>query len=175
MLKTKNLICGYDKRKVIRDISFSIEKGDFIGIIGPNGTGKTTLFRAVSNILRPWSGSISYKEKDISKIPPRDFAREVAVIPQILEISFAFSVEEFVSMGRFTHLGRFQAWRERDSRILEDALRVTFTSSLRRRKMFELSGGERQMVILAQGFAQEPELLLLDEPTSHLDISHQEL
>ncbi|MDP8292217.1 MAG: ABC transporter ATP-binding protein [Candidatus Orphnella occulta] len=173
MLKVKNLICGYDKRKVIRDISFSIEKGDFIGIIGPNGAGKTTLFRAISNILKPWNGSILYKDKDISKILPRDFACEVAVIPQILEIPFAFSVEEFVSMGRFTHLGRFQTWKEGDSRILEDVLRVTFTSSLRKRKMFELSGGERQMVILAQGFAQEPVLLLLDEPTSHLDIFHQ--
>ena len=173
ILKVKDLSCGYDAQEVIRDISFSAGEGDFLGIIGPNGAGKTTLFRAITGILKPWKGNVLYREKNIHKISPRDFAREVAVIPQILDIPFAFSVEEFVLMGRFSHIGRFEALRKQDHKVLEDALSLTDTLFFRERKICELSGGEKQRVILAQGFAQQPSLLLLDEPTSHLDIAHQ--
>ena len=173
ILKVRNLSCGYEKEEVIKDISFFAKEGDFLGIIGPNGAGKTTLFRTISGILKPWNGNILYKDKDISRISPRDFALEVAVIPQILEVPFAFSVEEFVLMGRFPHTGRFETMDERDYKILEDTLNLTDTLPIRERKIHELSGGERQRTILAQGFAQEPQLLLLDEPTSHLDIAHQ--
>lgn len=173
VLKVKNLSCGYDAREIIKNVSFSVKEGEFLGIIGPNGAGKTTLFRAITKVLNPWKGSILYKDKDIFEISPRDFARDVAVIPQILEVPFAFSVEEFVLMGRFPHTGRFEGMGKRDYKVLEDALKLTDTSSLRERKTCELSGGEMQRVVLAQGFAQEPRLLLLDEPTSHLDIAHQ--
>ena len=173
ILTVKNLSCGYDANEVIKGASFSVKKGDCLGIIGPNGAGKTTLFRAITGALKPWEGNILYKGVDISKISPHDFAREVAVIPQVLEVPFAFSVEEFILMGRFPHVGRFGVLKGRDYKILDEVLNLTDTLSFRDRKLLELSGGERQRIILAQGFAQEPCLLLLDEPTSHLDIAHQ--
>jgi len=173
ILQTTNLTCGYGQKQVIKDISFSVKEGEFVGVIGPNGAGKTTLFRAVTGVLRPFKGQVLYKGREISKISPREFAREAAVIPQILDVPFSFTVEEFVLMGRFPHLGRFEALGERDSKALEEALSLADISDLRERRISELSGGERQRAVFAQGFAQEPCLLLLDEPTAHLDIAHQ--
>lgn len=173
ILKVGSLTCGYDGKAIIKDVSFSVKEGDFLGIIGPNGAGKTTLFRAITGVLKPRQGDILYKDREVYKISARNFAREVAVIPQILEIPFGFTVEEFVLMGRFPHVDRFETLKERDYKILEKALTLTDMLSFRERKTFELSGGERQRAILAQGLAQEPHLLLLDEPTAHLDIAHQ--
>lgn len=173
VLEVNKLSCGYGTKEVIKGVDFCVKEGDFLGIIGPNGAGKTTLFRAVTGVLKPWKGNVLYKNNDISEIEPRRLAREVAVMPQILEVPFAFSVEEFVLMGRFPHVGRFGTLKEKDYRILEKSLQLTDTASLRNQKLPELSGGERQRAILAQGFAQEPRLLLLDEPTAHLDIAHR--
>ena len=121
MLNIATLTCGYDVKDIIKNISFTVNEGDFLGIIGPNGAGKTTLFRAVTGALKPWNGNVSYKGVDISKILPHNFAREVAVIPQILEIPFSFTVEEFVTMGRFPHTGRFEALKERVKEARDDA------------------------------------------------------
>jgi len=173
ILNIDSLTCGYDTREVLREISFSVKKGDFLGIVGPNGAGKTTLFRAITRILKPWGGKIFYCGKDINLISRGELAKEVAVLPQSLEIIFSFSVEQFVSMGRFARTGRLQTLKRNDLDVIENVLALTEVSTLRERRISELSGGERQRAILAQSFAQEPRLLLLDEPTAHLDIGHQ--
>jgi len=142
ILNIENLSCGYGERQVIREISFSVKEGEFLGIIGPNGAGKTTLFRAVTGLLRPRTGSISYKGQSVLKMPLRNFAQEVAVIPQVSDIPFAFSVEEFVSMGRFPHRGRFGSFRKEDKDLIEEALTLADVSSIRDRSISELSGGE---------------------------------
>lgn len=173
LLRVDDLICGYGDAKVLKGVSFSVKRGDLLGIVGPNGAGKTTLFRAITRILKPWKGEILYCGKDLNRISRRDLAREVAVLPQILDISFSFSVEQFISMGRFPHLKKFQRLRKYDLEVIEKVMVLSDVLPFRERKISELSGGERQRAILAQGFAQEPRLLLLDEPTAHLDIGHQ--
>jgi len=173
ILEVRDLFCGYEKVSVIKGISFSVNKGEFVGIIGPNGAGKTTLFRAISGLLKPSGGGIKYKGDDVSKISPKKFALEIAVIPQRLDIPFDFTVKEFVMMGRFPRRGRFASLKEEDHKVLEKSLELTDLTSLKERGISELSGGERQRAILAQGFAQEPELLIMDEPTAALDIGHK--
>ena len=173
LLQVENLTCGYGCKEVIKDVSFSVKEGDFTGIIGPNGAGKTTLFRAITGALALKNGSVSYDGVNIKDIAFKKFASQVAVIPQLIEIPFAFTIEEFVFLGRFPHLGRFQPAGGIDRDAVDKAIKLADVSGLRDRKMSELSGGERQRAFLAQGFAQEPRVLFLDEPTAHLDIAHQ--
>jgi len=173
LLEVKNLTCGYNGTDVIRDVSFSIRQGEFLGILGPNGAGKTTLFRAVTGILRPGAGSILYNGRKIDEIPARELAREVAVLPQVLDVSFPFSVEEFVRMGRFARRGRLEPFGKEDEAAVDKAMALTEIQDLGSKILNHLSGGERQRVLLAQALAQEPRLMLLDEPTTHLDIKHQ--
>jgi len=173
ILEVNNLICAYDGKKVIRDISFSLEEKGFLGIIGPNGAGKTTLLKAIARSLRPCAGRIIYCGKDIFTFRINALAKEIAVLPQSLETSFSFNVEEFVSLGRFPYLGLFSRFSSLDRQAVERALFLTETQELKERKINELSIGERQRVFLAQALAQEPRLLILDEPTAHLDIAHQ--
>ena len=173
LLEVKNLTCGYNGTDVIKDVSFSIRQGEFLGILGPNGAGKTTLFRAVTGILRPGAGSILYSGRKIDEIPVRELARDVAVLPQVLDVSFPFSVEEFVRMGRFARRGRLEPFGKEDEAAVDKAMVLTGIQDLGSKILNHLSGGERQRVLLAQALAQEPRLMLLDEPTTHLDIKHQ--
>jgi iron complex transport system ATP-binding protein len=173
LIETENLNAGYGTRPVIQGISFGIPRGEVAGIIGPNGAGKTTLFRLIGGTMRPWSGEVRYQGQDVSEMNSRERARRIAVLPQGLPMTFPFTVGDFVMMGRLPHKGRLQPMSEADRKIAEATMKMTEVDSLAGRSITELSGGELQRVFLAQALAQEPELLLLDEPTSHLDIAHQ--
>ena len=173
ILEVKNLWAGYLDKIVIREINLDIKKGEFIGIIGPNGAGKSTLVRTLTRTLRPFKGTIAHDGKDIYKTSSNEVARSIAVVPQETSIVFEFSAGDIVMMGRIPHINKFKKVTERDLMIIEKAFLVTDTKELRDRPINELSAGERQRVIIAKALAQEPDLLILDEPTSHLDISHQ--
>lgn len=164
---------GYSAEPVLKGVSLDMKASDFVGVIGPNGSGKTTLLRTMSRALRPVGGRVELDGRDIYSIPARDFARRVAVVPQDTLVVFDFTVLEIVLMGRSPRLGRFAVEGTKDLRIATDALARTGTGHLAERPIHALSGGERQRVMMARALAQEPEVLLLDEPTSHLDISFQ--
>lgn len=173
LLKVNNVWAGYQDKVVIRDISLVAQKGEFIGIIGPNGAGKSTLIKTLSRTLRPFKGEIVYGGRDIYEMQANEVARAVAVVPQDTLIVFDFLVRDIVMMGRIPHMKRFKKETEADFRIAERSLELTNTMGLKDRFINELSAGERQRVIIAKALAQEPRLLILDEPTAHLDISHQ--
>ncbi|OGP53175.1 MAG: hypothetical protein A2Y65_06650 [Deltaproteobacteria bacterium RBG_13_52_11] len=174
MLEGKGLSCGYGKRVVLRGVSFGIKRGEFVGVIGPNGSGKTTLLRAINGFLPLTKGTISLEGRGTDTMARRELAQKVAVVTQSLEAALPFSVEEFVLLGRVPHWGTLQFLETtKDVEIAERAMELTEIDHLRGRRMEELSGGERQLVFVARALAQEPHLLLLDEPTAHLDIGHQ--
>jgi len=173
LVRVSRLCGGYARKTIIKDISLKIELGDFLGIIGPNGSGKSTLLRLMSKVLCPFSGQILFEENDIAQLNLKEFCRKAAFVPQDTLINFSFSVEEVVLMGRIPHLGRLQFEGQRDYLVAQNALSLTDALYLNNRRIDELSAGERQRVIIAKALAQEPVLLFLDEPTSHLDIGHQ--
>jgi iron complex transport system ATP-binding protein len=173
MLETKGLSCGYGDGYVLKDISFSLSRGTVLGIIGPNGSGKTTLFRAMGGTLPRLEGNIFYLGRDIFGIPVKERAKTIAFIPQFFTVPFQYTVEQVVLMGRYPHRKRFEPFSEEDRKILAEVLEETDLAGCRSSMMNSLSGGEMQRAVLAQGLCQQPDLLLLDEPTSHLDIGHQ--
>ena len=174
MLEIKGISCGYGKRIVLRDVGFDVQKGEFVGVIGPNGSGKTTLMRAINGFLPLTKGTILLEGKEIQRMVRRDLASTMAVVTQAPEGMPPFSVEEFILLGRIPHWGRLQLLEtNNDVEIADGAMALTGVDHLRTRGMQELSGGERQLVFVARALAQEPRLLFLDEPTAHLDIGHQ--
>ncbi|MFO7991421.1 MAG: ABC transporter ATP-binding protein [Thermoplasmata archaeon] len=173
ILKAEDVVSGYDTEKAIDGIDLKIKKGDFVGIIGPNGCGKSTLIRALTKVLRLWGGRVLLHGEDIEDMTRNDIARKISVVPQDTYVSFPFSVEDLVLMGRTPYLGRFESPSERDVEIVNRSLKNVNCLHLKERKVTELSGGEMQRVVLAKALAQKPEVLILDEATSHLDIGHK--
>jgi iron complex transport system ATP-binding protein len=158
---------------VVNEATLSVQPGEVVGLIGPNGAGKTTLLRAVSGGARIFSGEVSVGGRAVASYSHRDLARMVAVVPQATPSAFAFSARQFVEMGRHAHVSRFGDLSAHDHEAVSRALALTDTESLCARRVDELSGGDLQRLTLAQALAQEPGILLLDEPTSHLDLNHR--
>jgi iron complex transport system ATP-binding protein len=173
MLEIKDLTCGYGSEFFLKDINFIIETGELVGIIGPNGSGKTTLLRAITRILKPRKGSIIFEGKNVWQMTFKELAKKIAVVSQNFETSF-MNIEEFVLLGRIPHYEKFQFLEtKKDVEIAEKCMSLADTFRLKDRLMGEISGGERQLALIARALAQEPKLILLDEPTAHLDITHQ--
>jgi len=173
ILSAKNLSFSYNQQKVLAGISFDIEKGSFISILGPNGAGKSTLVNIISKVLQDFSGEVTVGGKDIRAMSAKDLARMIAVVPQYTNPSFSFNVREMVMMGRHPYISRFGSEGSRDHEVVEEVMEKTKIMEFANRRFSELSGGEKQRVVLAQALAQESPILLLDEPTSHLDINFQ--
>lgn len=171
--KLEYFSCGYPGRFVLDNIAFEIAKGQFVGIIGPNGSGKTTLFKGISGELSTLNGRSELNGSLIQKMSLKEKAQNIAVVTQNIEVG-NMTVEEYVLMGRIPYHRQFQFFEtHEDFAIAEKYMELTGVSDLRDKNMNALSGGEQQLASIARALTQEPQLLLLDEPTSHLDITHQ--
>ncbi|MCK4752453.1 MAG: ABC transporter ATP-binding protein [Planctomycetes bacterium] len=173
IIEVENLSFGYTQAKILKDLSFAVTAGTFIAIAGPNGAGKTTLLNLLCGLLSPETGSIQIDGTGIESYSSRKLAQKVAIVRQEFVPVFDFTVEEMVAMGRTPYLGTFGFESKADKKIVAEALDMTDTTEFAQRPLGELSGGERQRVFIARALAQDTAILLLDEPTSFLDLKHQ--
>ncbi len=173
ILEVRNLSAGYGNGEVIHNITFSLNRGEFLSILGRNGSGKSTLIKALQGLLKNSKGEVKVNKKNIYTLKSRDVAKKIAYVPQLMTLSFDFSVEEIILMGRYVHQGHFAKATAVDKTIIEEIMNLTEISHLRGKSIAHLSGGERQRVFIARALAQDTPLLFLDEPSSHLDISYQ--
>lgn len=171
-LEFRNASIGYGSRTIVRNASFTIVPGEFVGLVGPNGAGKSTLLRALTGGAAVSTGDVLWGDVSLVRMPERERARIVGVVPQTQLATFSFTARSYVEMGRHAHLGRLASPGAIDAAIIDDVMARTDTARLADQPVDELSGGDLQRLTLAQALAQQPRILLLDEPTSHLDLNH---
>ncbi len=172
-LEIRDLVAGFGAQEILSRVTLRVDAGEVLGLLGANGSGKTTLLNCVSGHVPVRSGSIAIDGHSIATLAPRERARRVSVVPQTYELPAGFTVRELIGMGRHPHVGFFATPTRQDEEAVDKALHALALGTAARTPVDRLSGGERQMVVLAMAMAQEARLLLLDEPTTHLDVRHQ--
>lgn len=173
LLESRALYLSYGKKQVIRDADVKIREGEIVSIIGPNGSGKSTLLKGLCRLKRPSGGSVYLGGKEIRSIPTKAVARRIAVLPQVKHVSDDITVRHLVGYGRYPHLKYGAMMRAEDEQIIDEAIAAVRLEPMRERFVGTLSGGEQQRAWIAMALAQRPEILILDEPTTFLDIAHQ--
>lgn len=172
-LSTESVTVGYGEEPVVRDLSLAVADGRVTTIVGPNGCGKSTLLRTMARLLRPTDGRVLLDGESVHDVSTRDVARKLALLPQSPVAPDGLMVRDLVGRGRHPHQRWFRQWSPEDEAVVEAALEMTDTADLRDRALDQLSGGQRQRAWIAMTLAQDTELLLLDEPTTYLDLAHQ--
>ncbi|MDE2903654.1 MAG: ABC transporter ATP-binding protein [Chloroflexota bacterium] len=162
-----------EAKALLERVRLHADQGQLVGLIGPNGAGKSTLLRAIAGVLRPQEGAVWLEGEELNSMPARDVAARMALVPQIAPYTHGFTARELVLMGRYPHLGRFEIEGAADEAIAREAMELTETEEFAERTLDTLSGGERQRVFVSRALAQQPRVLLLDEPTANLDVLHK--
>ena len=173
IIECANLEFSYNGTEVLRGINLSVSQGEMVGILGANGAGKSTLLKILSGLLQPNSGETLYRNRELSKLGRKEIAKRMAYIPQDPVFAFPFTVTETVLMGRAPYIGRFEFERESDREMADAAMDTVGVAHLRDRLISQVSAGERQLASLARALVQEPEIMILDEPATYLDVRHR--